>query len=81
MAKVLEVRSEEDNPESTALRVAITGSNDPSSPTIFPQDFEEAQTDDHVYRISDLTVIILKADLETFWCQLIFQVTLCRVVW
>ena len=33
LAKVLEVRSEEDNPESTALRVAITGSN---GPTIFP---------------------------------------------
>ena len=29
LSTVLEVRSEEDNPESTALRVAITGSNGP----------------------------------------------------
>ena len=65
LAKVLEVRSEEDNPESTALRVAITGSNGPEfSYDLSFEDFEEAQTDDHVYRISDLTVIIPKADLE-----------------
>ena len=29
LSTVLEVRSEEENPESTALRVAITGSNGP----------------------------------------------------
>ena len=65
LSKVLEVHSEEDNPESTALRVAITGSNGPEfSYDLSFEDFEEAQTDDHVYRISDLTVIIPKADLE-----------------
>ena len=65
LAKVLEVRSEEDNPESTALRVAITGSNGPEfSYDLSFEDFEEAQTDDHVYRINDLTVLIPKADLE-----------------
>ena len=47
LAKVLEVRSEEDNPESTALRVAITGSNGPEfSYDLSFEDFEEAQTDD-----------------------------------
>ena len=30
LAKVLEVRSEEDNPDSTAHRVAITGSKGPA---------------------------------------------------
>ena len=46
-------------------RVAITGSNGPEfSYDLSFEDFEEAQTDDHVYRISDLTVIIPKADLE-----------------
>ena len=65
LSKVLEVHSEEDNPESTALRVAITGSNGPEfSYDLSFEDFEEAQTGDHVYRISDLTVIIPKADLE-----------------
>ena len=47
------------------LRVAITGSNGPEfSYDLSLEDFEEAKTDDHVYRISDLTVIIPKADLE-----------------
>ena len=43
LSTVLEVRSEEENPESTALRVAITGSNGPEfSYDLSFEDIDEA---------------------------------------
>ena len=65
LSTVLEVRSEEDNPESTALRVAITGSNGPEfSYDLSFEDIDEAGPEDHIYQVNELTVIIPKSDLE-----------------
>ena len=65
LSTVLEVRSEEDNPESTALRVAITGSNGPEfTYDLSFEDIDEARPEDHKYQVNELTVIIPKSDLE-----------------
>ena len=65
LSTVLEVRSEEENPESTALRVAITGSNGPEfSYDLSFEDIDEAGPEDHIYQVDELTVIIPKSDLE-----------------
>ena len=65
LSTVLEVRSEEENPESTALRVAITGSKGPEfTYDLSFEDIDEAGPEDHIYQVSELTVIIPQADLE-----------------
>ena len=58
LSTVLEVRSEEDNPESTALRVAITGSNGPEfTYDLSFEDIDEARPEDHKYQVNELTVM------------------------
>ena len=65
LAKVLEVRSEEDDPETTALRVSITGANGPEfSYDLSFDDISCAELDDHIYKVDDLFVIIPKENLE-----------------
>ena len=65
LSTVMEVRSEEENPESTALRVTITGANGPEfSYDLSFEDIEEAAPDDHIYQVSELTIVIPKVDLE-----------------
>ncbi|HJM28380.1 MAG: NifU family protein [Acidimicrobiales bacterium] len=65
LAKVLEVRSEEDNPQSTGLRIRITGANGPEfSYDLSFEDVSEAQADDHIYQVDDLVVIIPKKNLD-----------------
>jgi len=65
LAKVLEVRSEEDNPETTGLRVTITGANGPEfSYDLSFVDINDAEEDDHIYKVDDLVVIIPKENLE-----------------
>ncbi len=65
LAKVLEVRSEEDDPEATGLRVTITGANGPEfSYDLSFEDISNAEEDDHIYKVDDLVVIIPKENLE-----------------
>ena len=65
LAKVLEVRSEEENPEETGLRVTITGANGPEfSYDLSFEDISSAEQDDHIYKVDDLVVIIPKENLE-----------------
>ena len=65
LAKVLEVRSEEDDPEATGLRVTITGVNGPEfSYDLSFEDISNAEEDDHIYKVDDLVVIIPKENLE-----------------
>lgn len=65
LAKVLEVRSEEDDPEATGLRVTITGANGPEfSYDLSFEDISNAEENDHIYKVDDLVVIIPKANLE-----------------
>ena len=65
LAKVLEVRSEEGNPQSTGLRIRITGANGPEfSYDLSFEDVSEAQADDHIYQVDDLVVIIPKKNLD-----------------
>ena len=65
LEKVREVRSEEDSPETTGLRVSITGSNGPEfSYDLSFEDISDASEDDHIYHVDDLAVIIPKENLE-----------------
>jgi Fe/S biogenesis protein NfuA len=65
LAKVLEVRSEEDDPEATGLRVTITGANGPEfSYDLSFEDISNAEENDHIYKVDDLVVIIPKENLE-----------------
>ena len=65
LEKVREVRSEEDSPETTGLRVSITGSNGPEfSYDLSFEDVSDASEDDHIYHVDDLAVIIPKENLE-----------------
>ena len=65
LAKVLEVRSEEDDPKATGLRVTITGANGPEfSYDLSFEDISNAEEDDHIYKVDDLVVIIPKENLE-----------------
>ena len=65
LEKVREVRSEEDSPETTGLRVSITSSNGPEfSYDLSFEDISDASEDDHIYHVDDLAVIIPKENLE-----------------
>ena len=65
LEKVREVRSEEDSPETTGLRVSITGSNGPEfSYDLSFEDISDASENDHIYHVDDLAVIIPKENLE-----------------
>ena len=65
LEKVREVRAEEDSPETTGLRVSITGSNGPEfSYDLSFEDISDASEDDHIYHVDDLAVIIPKENLE-----------------
>tara|TARA_B110000014_G_scaffold226154_1_gene185305 strand:+ start:1547 stop:2185 length:639 start_codon:yes stop_codon:yes gene_type:complete len=65
LEKVREVRSEEDSPETTGLRISITGSNGPEfSYDLSFEDISDASEDDHIYHVDDLAVIIPKENLE-----------------
>tara|TARA_B100000686_G_scaffold349429_1_gene442803 strand:+ start:296 stop:931 length:636 start_codon:yes stop_codon:yes gene_type:complete len=65
LAKVLEVRSEEEDPEGTGLRVTITGSNGPEfAYDLSFENISDAGSNDHIYEVGELTVIIPNENLD-----------------
>ncbi|MBG01051.1 MAG: Fe/S biogenesis protein NfuA [Acidimicrobiaceae bacterium] len=63
--KVLEVRSEEENPDALGLRVQIIGVNGPEfSYDLSFENIEEFEEGDHVSTIGDLTVLVPQESYE-----------------